>query len=170
MREIEIKILNINVEEIRNKLINLGAEKIFDGEVNSTILDFPDRRLLAEDKFVRVRKVGNQAELCYKGAKEKDSKFKSREEIEVNTSDFEITLNLLKKIGLKQFHEGRKHRESYKIDNVRFEIDSFDEIPTFLEIESSDKEKIKEYVEKLDYTMQDTTTISFHEIERMYEK
>jgi adenylate cyclase, class 2 len=169
-REIEIKILNINVEEIKKKLLDLGAKEIFNGEVHAILLDFPDKRMINADRFIRVRKVGNQTELCYKGEKEKDSQFKSREEIEVNTNDFETTLKIFKKIGLKEFHEGRKRRESYKINNTRFEIDSWANIPAFLEIESNDKNKIKEYVEKLGYTMENTTTISFHEIEEMYKK
>jgi adenylate cyclase, class 2 len=170
MQEIEVKILEIDVEAVRKKLLALGAKKIFDGEVHATLLDFPDKRMIKADQFVRVRKVGDQTELCYKGAKEANKQFKSREEIEVNTSDFDTTLTLLKKIGLKEFHEGRKHRESYKINYVRFEIDSWVNIPPFLEIESTNEDKIKEYVEKLGYTMQDTTTISFHEIEEMYKK
>ncbi len=167
MQEIEVKILDIDQEEVIKSLIDLGAEKIFDGEVHSIAFDFPDHRLDKKDSFVRVRKVGSQVELCFKG-ENTHSTFKSREEIEVNVSGFNDTIKILEKIGLEKFHEGTKHRQSYKFEDVRFEIDTWENIPPFLEIEAKTEEKVKEFVERLGFTMKQTNNWSYLDIEEHY--
>ncbi len=167
MREIEVKILNINVEEIRKKLLELGATKVFEGEVHAIAFDFPDSRLDQQDCFVRLRKVGDKTELCFKGEKA-DSKFKSREEIEVNVSEFDETIKILEKIGLKRFHEGRKNRISYKFEGATFELDSWENIPTFLEIEAKTEEEVESFVNKLGFTMEQTNNWSYLDIEEHY--
>jgi adenylate cyclase, class 2 len=169
MKEIEVKILDIDVEDIRNKLLTLGAEKIFDGEVHAFAFDLPNNNFHENGSFVRVRKVGDKAELCFKGKKE-DSQFKSQEEIEVNVSEFMTTVKILENIGLKKFHDGKKHRESYKIENTRFEIDNWEKVDPFLEIEAPTEEIVKEYVEKLGFTMEQAVNWSYLEIEKHYDK
>jgi len=169
MKEIEIKILNIDVEEIRNKLLDLGAEKIFDGEVHALTYDFPEEKLENNDEFLRVRTVGDKTEFCFKGKKE-DSQFKTREEIQVTTSDFNETCNILERLGLKKFHDKTKIRESYKLGKVSFEIDTYPEFPTFLEIEAPTEEEVKEYVEKLGYTMEQTTNLGSYQLIEKYQK
>ena len=167
MQEIEVKILDIDEEKIINQLVTLGAKKIFEGEIHALAFDFPDKRLDNEDSFVRVRTVGDKVELCFKGEK-KDSQFKSREEIEVSVSGFKDTIQILEKIGLKKYHEGKKHRQSYKFEDARFEIDSWENIPPFLEIEAKTEEKVKEFVERLGYTMDQTSNWGYLTIEEHY--
>jgi adenylate cyclase, class 2 len=167
MKEIEVKIMDIDLEEIRQKLSNLGAEKVFAGEIHAIAFDHPDLRLDKEDSFVRVRKVGETVELCYKGRNE-SSQYKSREEIEVKTNNFEDTIIILERMGLKKFHEGKKNRESYTIGKVRFEIDNWKDIPHFLEIEAPTEKEVKDYVEKLGFTMDQTNNWSYLDIEKHY--
>jgi adenylate cyclase, class 2 len=169
MKEIEVKILDIDLEEVRKNLLDLGAEKVFDGEIHALAFDHPDMRLDQKDSFIRVRKVGETLELCFKGPN-RGSVFKSREEIEVNTSNFADTIEILERSGLKKIHEGKKHRESYTIGKVRFEIDNWKKIPHFLEIEAPTAEEVKEYVEKLGFTMEQTTGWGYLEVEEHYNK
>ena len=168
MKEIEVKILEIDVDEIRKKLLALGAEKIFDGELDIVGFDYPDGRLFKAGELLRVRKVGKEVELCFKGKKE-DSQFKTQEEIEVNTSAFKDTVTILEKIGLQVMYEGKKHRESYKLGKVRFEIDTYPNIPTFLEIEAPTEEEVKSTVEKLGYQMEQTNNLDARQLEKHYQ-
>tara|TARA_Y100000310_G_C20415449_1_gene684084 strand:+ start:84 stop:602 length:519 start_codon:yes stop_codon:yes gene_type:complete len=168
MKEIEVKILEIDVEEIRKKLLALGAEKVFDGELKVTGFDYPDERLDKEGKILRVRKVGEKVELCFKGKKEA-SKFKVREEIEVTTSGFKDTITILEKAGLQIFYKGEKRRESYQIEKVRFEIDYYEGIPPFLEIEAQTEEEVIEWVEKLGFKMKQTTNMNGRDVKEYYE-
>jgi len=168
MKEIEVKILEIEVEDIRKKLLALGAEKIFDGELNIINFDYSDQRLIKEKKVLRLRKVGKEVELCFKGKKE-NSQFKTQEEIEVNTSAFKDTLAILEKIGLKIIYRGKKHRESYKLGKIRFEIDTYPKIPTYLEIEAPTEEEVKTTVEQLGYQMEQTTNLDARQLEEHYQ-
>ena len=96
------------------------------------------------------------------------SKIKTQEEIEVNTNNFADTLEILERGGLVKSHEGKKNRESYTIGKVRFEIDNWKNIPHFLEIEAPTTEEVKKYVEKLGFTMDQTTNWSYVDIEKHY--
>ena len=167
MREIEVKILEINVEEIRKKLLDLGAEKVFEGEIQMTSYDFPDNRLEKKGEFIRLRKLGEKVELCHKGKKE-DSHLKVREEIEITVNDFKDTVKILENIGLVKYYEGNKKRESYKLGKISFEIDFYPLIPPFLEIEAPSEEEVEKYVEKLGYTMKQTTNLSGYRLEKDY--
>jgi len=57
LKEIETRILRINVEEIKSKLINLGCEKVKDENQVNNLYDFPDRRLLSKKGYARIRVV-----------------------------------------------------------------------------------------------------------------
>ena len=50
MKEIEVKILDINVGEVRKKLQNLKAEKIFYGENKMVFFDYPTEDLKKKRK------------------------------------------------------------------------------------------------------------------------
>ena len=169
MKEIEVKILDIDVEKIKKKLVEIGAQKNFSSSVEITNFDFPDERLKKSGSVLRIRKIDGKTEFCFKGKKE-DSKFKVREEIEVNTSDFENTIKIIERLGLKLFYSGTKHRDEYKLGRVKFEIDTLEEIPTYIEIEAPTEKEVKEAVEKLGYTMGQTNNLNAREIRELYKK
>jgi len=169
MQEIEVKILEIDVPQIKDKLIALGAEKVFSGAVRALSFD-KDNFLQEKRSFLRLRTLGEGViELCFKGPKE-DSEFKIREEVQITTNDFPQTLLLLEKLGFSKTDEKTKQRESYKLRDVRFEIDTFPNIPALLEIEAPSKEQVKEYVEKLGFTMEQATNMSGNDVITHYEK
>src|SRR3989338_6810134 len=169
MKEIEIRILDIPLEETVRKLTALGAKKTFDGEVIVTRMDFPNGKLKKNDQLLRIRKLGERVELCYKGKNESDT-YKIQEETEVTTSSYEETITIFEKLGLSVVFRGQKHRMSYQLGKIKFELDTWPGIPTFLEIEAPTAKEVKEYVQKLGYTMKETTTMSMTEIRKWYGK
>ena len=156
MNEIEVKILEIDAADIQKRLKALGAKKVFDGEVSWTSFDFPAGRL-SREKMLRLRKVGDKAELTYKKLLSTKGA-KISEEIETKVADFEATKKILVSIGLseKRGYPLHKHRISYVLKNVRFEIDTFQDFPTYLEIEGPDQNTINQYVEKLGFALSQT--------------
>ena len=60
MKEIEVKVIEINKEEMVSKLLELGAEKIFEGALVSISYDDEDENLAKKGAFIRVRKVGEK--------------------------------------------------------------------------------------------------------------
>ena len=91
-------------------------------------------------------------------------------EYEVNVNYFETMQNILHGLGLRETKVTRKHRISYRLDEVHFDLDTFPGIPTFLEIEAPTLERVQEYVAKLGFSMAETKPWSGADLLRYYEK
>ena len=50
---------------------------------------------------------------------------------------------------MRKIREKKKFRISYKLWEVEFDIDKYDEIPTLIEIEAKSKEEIKHFISVL---------------------
>lgn len=150
MKEVEIKILEIDVEKIQQRLSELGAQKSFEGELVSVVFDFPDKRFSKDEILIRLRKEGVKVMLAYKKLLNTEHA-KESEEIEFEVSDFDTTAKFLNAIGLqsKKGYPMSKRRISYIIDDVHFEIDKLPDFPAYLEIEALNIDVIREWVEKL---------------------
>lgn len=159
--EIEVKIIDIDVEEVRKKLEALGAIKVFEGEVHASYYDFSDRSITQQKNVLRLRKKWESiVELVYK-QKVLSEGVKKNKEYEVEVNDYEIMKSILQHLWLEQYKTmPPKQRESYSIEDVHFELDTITDCPTYLEIEAWTDTQIKECVEKLWYHMEDTNTWS----------
>ncbi len=147
MKEFELKFLNINVEEIKNKLEKIGAELKYDSILES--ISFSGNgfhRYNSNMKFLRLRKINDDVILTFKGP---ISDLGIREEIEINVNDFEGTILIIEKLGLKKEDIFRKRRLHYVLSDVCFELDTLDNVPTYLEIETKDKKSMIEICDKL---------------------
>lgn len=170
MKEVEGKILEIDVNAVVEKLEKLGAEKEYESMQVVKCLDFEDNTLYKQGNLLRLRKVGDKVELTYKGPVQKDSDFKIREEIETYIDDFDKAMEILSKIGLKEKVSYEKKRISYKCGDVHFEIDDYVHlpIPPFIEIEAGTEEQVYEWVEKLGYKKEDMKSYSLDELMEYY--
>ncbi len=169
MQELEIKILEVDVEEITKKLINLGAQKIFSGKIEAEFFDFPDKRLQNSGKLLRLRRKGDICELVIK-EKLSVAGVKAAHETEVQVSDFNVAKELLLHLGVEVVDvRPPKERVSYDLGNgVHVEFDTFEGVPTFIEVESEDVKAIEETVKKLGYTMADVKTWDGYEVLKYY--
>lgn len=172
MRELETRIIDINLDNIRKTLTELGAEKVKVEDQINNIYDYSDRRLLNEKGYARVRTVKdnlNNKVVYYMTTKKmlSQEKFKIMEENEVIVEDGEIAQNIFKALGLTLIESIKKYRESYKYKNTLVEIDindpSFCPFP-YIEIETSSEQELEEVVKLLGYTMEDTTSKTIYEI------
>lgn len=170
MNEIELKVLDIDIETTVNKLYSLGAQKTFAGEVQTVAFDFP-KSVDKNGRILRVRKIGDSVELCFKGkVDETQHKVKVRKEIEVTANSFENTIKLFEALGFQISYEGKKYRESYILGEVKFDIDVVPNLPPFLEIEAPTKKQVLEYVAKLGFSMEQTSVLSARQLEKYYEE
>lgn len=169
MREIELKILEIDPEEIKRKLNKLGAEKIQDVDIHALHFDYPDGHIKKNDQLLRVRQIGGKVELCFKGSSQSEQ-FRNAEEIEVITTDFEKTITILERVGLNKIFEMKRRRESYRIGKTRFEIDYYPNLPPFVEIEAPSEEEIEGFVRKLGFTMEQTTNMTGTQVIKYYQE
>jgi len=155
MLEKEIKILEINILEVQNKLLELGAEKTFEGFVHDIYYDFPNgesNKMEANGRLFRLRKKGEEHIYTIKRKRKKikkDEKINAKDEHETPITDIESFAKVLEKYGMEKTREKKKHRISYKLEGMEFDIDTYENIPDFLEIEGPDGDTIQQWVQKL---------------------
>ncbi|MGD6850469.1 MAG: class IV adenylate cyclase [Candidatus Bathyarchaeia archaeon] len=171
MKEVEVKILEINREKIVKILSESGALKVFDSDILTIFLDFPDNQIHKRRDVLRLRKEGDKSELTYKKIEENQA-VKQAQEYAVEISDIETTQTILQNLGLGVTQKMNKHRLSYKIGSVRFDIDrytgEFGFIPEFLEIEGPE-DGIKKYAKLLGFQGRDCLPWSTDELIRHYQ-
>lgn len=158
MKELEVKILNIDLNEMENKLKELGAELI-DKEIQvNTLIDSEDKYIENKlDSYLRIRETKS----TLKGStiftltmKENINRDGIRENLETNIdiSDREEMIYLLDKLGYKVKEAGRKERTSYLLKGVRFDLDTWDKETypdPYMEIEVNNKDELQEMIELL---------------------
>ncbi|MBU1126567.1 MAG: class IV adenylate cyclase [Patescibacteria group bacterium] len=167
MKEIEAKILDIDVTDTMSRILEAGAEKTFDGNVDVVFYDYPDDKLRSEGRRLRLRSFGDRVELTYKKNLSKET-VKIAEELQVNVSNFDETKQILEGIGLVPVYSYTKHRVSFCIKDACFEVDSIPGCPPFLEIEAVTEEKVFEWVKKLGFSAESALPWSGNEVIEYY--
>lgn len=140
--EYEIRVLEIDVENIKNKLEQSGAIK--KGEFSQKRYVY-DLKPVENGKWIRLRTNGKVTTLAYKDIV--SSTIDGTKEIEFEVEDIEKTNEFLNLIGFNYRSVQENKRIEYILDNVTIDIDSWPMIPTYMEIEGESEEdviKIKE--------------------------
>ncbi|HUS08328.1 MAG TPA: class IV adenylate cyclase [Bryobacteraceae bacterium] len=134
--ENEIKIRLTDAGDGQRRLeaagFSLRRERVF--EVN-ILYDSPDGALRKSDRVLRLRRVNGACLLTLKGPAERE-RHKSREELETETGNFEITEAILCRMGYSPVFRYEKFRAEYGKDEEPGTV-TLDETPvgTFLELE-----------------------------------
>lgn len=172
MKELETRVVDIDVDKIRKVLNDIGAKKVKEEYQINNIYDFEDNRLLNAKGYARIRITDdrlNNKEVVYMTTKKMLSQgtFKEMEENETIVEDKEAASKIFTSLGLYLKQSIKKYRESYKIEDSLVEIDindkSFCPFP-YLEIETYSEEKLKEILNILGYTIEDTTSKTIYEL------
>lgn len=142
-KEYETKVLDINDSEIEKKLKELGAKKV--GEYNYRRLVFDLDSSLS--KWVRLRTDGEKTTLTYK----EKSGFGISEttELETTVEDFDEAAKILSNFRCDDKFYQESHRIMYELNEIEFCLDTWPQIPTYLEVESTSEEKVEEGLEIL---------------------
>ena len=156
MEEFEIKFLEIDVPELENKLVGIGAKKLWDFKQKSALFDYEDFRLDKNHSWIKLRTNGEIATLSYKqriGVKSNDGSIPDdgMKEVEVVVDNFEKTLELFKSIGFIIKREMENRRIKYQKGDLIFDIDFWPMIPPYVEIESTSMEKVREVAKELNF-------------------
>ncbi len=172
MKELETRIIDIDVDFIRKRLKELGAEKVKEEYQINNIYDFDDNRLLNSKGYARIRITDNRInnkEVVYMTTKKMLSQetFKVMEENETIVEDKEAANKIFTSLGLKLKQSIKKYRESYRLKNSLVEIDINDKefcpFP-YIEIETYSEKELEEILGLLGYTINDTTSKTIYEI------
>lgn len=114
-REIEIKLrVDGPVGDIHQCLKSIGfaisKPRVFE---SNTLFDTADLRLRAASELIRLRRVGTECILTYKGRPE-PGKYKSREEIETGVSEESKMALILARLGFGPVFRYEKFRTEYQ--------------------------------------------------------
>jgi adenylate cyclase class 2 len=155
MKEIEVKIINIDREKVEARLSTLGATQIFDGDQVTVFFDYPGNPIATAKNLLRLRKTADKTQLTFKKFIESKS-LKIRDEYEVAVSDFESMQLILESLGLSPTKRMEKHRTSYALNSgAEVDIDKYtgeySHIPELLEIEAEDTQKVQLYAKLLGF-------------------
>lgn len=160
--EYEVKILDINEEDIKNKLETLWAK--FHGRKHF-------RRYIEEvtdinEKWLRLRTDWEKTTLTFKEILW--TWIGWVKEHEVTVSDFDEAYAILENLGYNKMNYFENFRDTYTLWNLEFEIDICPLIPVYMEIEWKSKEDVERWVKMLGYEMKDTTTMWINQVYTKY--
>ena len=135
--EYEVRVLEIDVEEIKKKLNELNATLKEDSFQRRYLYDFNP---VNPDKWIRLRTNGNTTTLTIKDVQ--SSKIDGTHELEIVVDDFDATNEILKELGYIPRGIQENKRIKYDLNGVEVDIDTWPKIPTYLEIEGSSEEEV----------------------------
>jgi predicted adenylyl cyclase CyaB len=164
MQEIEAKVLEIDLEQVRAKLAELGAEQVFDNDVRSVYFDAPG---MEEGDVLRLRQAGDKVFITMKEQVDHTKDSKVLEETEFAVDDFDAAMKLLTKLG-KEVASFTKYRVKWKKGKVEYVVDRYEGIPPLLEIEAPTEEQVKDAFEELGYSWGETVDWDAREVFEHY--
>ncbi len=139
--EIEVKFLDSNHDEIRKKLVTLGAvcEQPM-RLMRRVMIASPD--MTTNNAFVRVRDEGHRVTMTYK---QFDSlSVDGAKEVEIIVSDFDKAIALLAAAGLPHVSFQESKRETWKYGDVEIVLDEWPWLKPYIEIESHSEAILRE--------------------------
>lgn len=145
MQEVEVKILEVNPEELEKKLLEIGAVRKSDEILEEWLFDKKEWSVFRGR--VRVRKSGKKVQLAYKETTKKSSE--GNLEIEFEVPDSESALMFVEKMGVPLVRHQQKRRVHYELGELSIDIDFWPKIPPYVEIEGKDLTEIEGVVKKL---------------------
>ena len=134
--EYEVRVLEINIDEIKSKLESFGAILQEDVTQKRYVYDFNP---VDPNKWIRLRTNGTKTTLTIDGTKE----------MEIVVDDFDTTNEILNELGYKARNAQENKRIKYDLNGVEVDIDSWPMIPTYLEVEGSSEEEVYKTLELL---------------------
>lgn len=145
--EIEAKFTDIDFDEVRNKLTELGATLEEPLRVmKRVVIHTPE--MVRLNAFLRVRDEGHRTTITYKqfdgdtvdGAKEH----------EIEVSNFEEAIQILTASGLKYDTYQESRRENWRLGNVEIMLDEWPWLNPYLEIEGESEDALKRVASSLE--------------------
>ncbi len=150
--EYEVRVLNINVMDIVEKLEKLNAIKEWDLLQKRYVYDFIPK---VDGKWIRLRTNGKQTTLTIKNLI--SSEIDGTQELELVVDDFEKCNLILNELGYEARSYQENRRIQYVLNNVEIDIDYWPMIPTYLEIEGNSEDDVYKTLKILGFTKDDCT-------------
>ncbi|CAD5244213.1 class IV adenylate cyclase [Thermococcus camini] len=168
--EIEVK-FRIDFNQTRAAIESLGADFVREEIQEDIYFSLPSHELL------RVRRISNlgRSFLTYKRIAD-PGRNEEFDEIEVEVSDFDRTVEILQRLGFREDIRIRKRRLVYRLEGVTFELNEVEGLGAFLDIEvisdnvEEAKRRIWEIAKRLGLTEDDVEPRLYQELIREVEE
>lgn len=162
-KEFEARFLDVDIDELRKKLIDIGAKKIHDQrKLRRCAYDLA----LTEDPakkrrgYVRVRDEGDIVTMTVK-TYEPGSKHANEYEVSIN-EDFDDGNKFIDAIGLEKKAYQETYREKWSIgDCNEIAIDTIPGLPTYVEIDCKSEGRVFDVAAKLGFKKEDAHYSAF---------
>lgn len=170
-RELELKVLNIDLDEMEDILIKKGAKKISEElQKNHTFSpktskEFPNGYLRIREKTVDGKKA--DTELTFKESVDDKEGIRVNNEYTTIISSTSNMIRILKEVGLVERYVGSKKRISYEYRGQRFDLDTWSEDvypKPYMEIEFTNLNLVDEILEELGIDQENVTSESINEL------
>ena len=145
--EIEAKMKVPDLTVIRERLIQLGAQRVGDYTEINTFFDTEDRSLLAMDHGLRLRSsrsLDDNTQIfryTFKGARQYGT-LKSRDEIELDVGDYRTAERFLVALGFQKVLSFEKRRNTWTFQACSIELDDLPHLGKYVEVEGPDEATI----------------------------
>lgn len=160
--EFEATFLNINKDEIRERLKRAGAVMIYpEYLMKRVVFKTP---VPIKGGWMRVREESDKITMSLKIVD--GEKVENQREIQLTIDDFDAGVEFLETIGAKRKSYQETKRELWKLNEVEITIDTWPGLHPFVEIEGEDIKSIKKVSEELGF---DYGEAYFGAVDRIYE-
>lgn len=152
-KEIEARFLDVNKEELIRKLQEMDATDKGESLLSEIIFYDGENKWPSEGRFVRIRSSKNGTTVTYKHNQAQT--IDSATEVEFSTSEPRQVENFLEHIGLTAFRHQEKKRHTFIKHGVTIDIDTWPNIPTYVEFEGPSEKDIEAVAKMSGFTWAD---------------
>lgn len=140
-KEVEAKFLDVDHNDLRQKLRMLGADQVTPMFLmRRVMMDFPDRRLNANKAFVRVRQEYNRVTMAFKQIE--DLKIDGVNEAETEVGTFNEAVDFCRALGLVVLSRQESKREIWQKGSAEIVLDEWPWLKPYAEIEAPTKDLV----------------------------
>jgi len=154
--EIEVKFIDINIDDVRKRLKDLGAELEQPMRLmKRALIEEPHHR--AELAFIRIRDEGDKTTLTFKRKTKPDGEttIDSTHELETTVGDFDTTVKIFAEAGWEYVTFQESKRETWKYNDVEIVIDEWPWLNPMIEIEASSVDAVQKTAAELGFDWND---------------
>ena len=166
--EIEVKFLDVDIEEVRERLKKAGATLEHPMRFMRRAL-IEEEHHAKENSFLRIRDEGDKVTLTFKrrAVPDKETTINSTQEIETTVGDFDTAVEIFSEAGWKYTTYQESRRETWRLDGAEIVIDEWPWIKPSVEIEAGSEQTVRDVAEKIGFDWKDAV---FGSIDIIYER
>lgn len=173
-REIEVKVLHVDLDAMEAKLVDLGGEKIGEEQQTNYLIDSAAHPIPAGRGYLRIRcieKNGCETIQCTFKEKKSDEGVRAYDEHTVIIDDAREMRAIFALLGYDLVEEAKKHRISYVFGQCRIDLDRWDpeSFPEpYMEIEGPSRAVIEKAIAALSIREEQVSTKSIAELKKSW--